>query len=71
MTLDEYMTRNDISDEDAARALGVAHRITVNRYRRGKRLPCREVMTRIHRWSGGQVTANDFFGLSQEESHAA
>ena len=63
MTLSEYMTTNGYTDEAFARDLGVAHRLTVNRYRRGKRIPRPEIMARITEITRGAVTANDFFGL--------
>lgn len=60
MKLDQYLAINGLTDDAFAQTLGVAHRLTVNRYRRGLRVPRPSIMRRIAEVTGGQVTANDF-----------
>jgi 7-cyano-7-deazaguanine reductase len=60
MTLDEYLQRNDLSEREFARRIGVTQQ-AVNRYRNKMRLPERVVMERITEATGGAVQPNDFF----------
>lgn len=59
MTLTQYLTANGLTQSDAARALGVTHS-TVSRWVSGLRLPSRDQYQAIYRWTGGEVSANDF-----------
>lgn len=44
---------------------------TVARYETGKRLPQRDELDRIYRFTGGEVTANDFVGQEPVPGEAA
>jgi len=65
MKLDEYMKQQDLTDEGFGERIGV-NRLQVFKYRHGRAKPREEVMQKIHDESGGQVTANDFYNLSQQ-----
>lgn len=65
MKLDEYMKQQDLTDESFGRRIGV-NRLQVLKYRHGNAKPREEVMQKIHDESDGQVTANDFYNLSQQ-----
>lgn len=64
MTLETYLKANAIKEADFASLIGV-EQSTVNRLKRGS-MPTREVMARIFEATGGEVTGNDFYGLSQD-----
>lgn len=61
MKLSDYLEANAIIDGDFAKLIGV-DRSTVARLRGGQ-IPKQETMLAIHRETGGEVTANDFFGI--------
>ncbi|MGE3932382.1 MAG: helix-turn-helix domain-containing protein [Rhodospirillaceae bacterium] len=52
--------------DQVAEAIGVGTRMTVWRYRTGRRIPPREVMARILALTGGAVTPNDFYAAHDE-----
>lgn len=62
MTLDDWLTRTGTKEEAFAAQIGVSQ-ATVNRYRRGRRVPRPIPMARIATATGGQVTPNDFHGV--------
>lgn len=62
MTLSDYLRATQQSDAQFAREIGVKRQY-VQRYRNG-RIPAPEIMSKIAEATGGQVTANDFFGLA-------
>ena len=71
MHLSDYMTRNSLSDEDVAAAIG-KHRVSVSRYRRGIERPSSDVIGQIFTWSGGKVAPNDWFeAVEGERTEAA
>lgn len=59
MTLDEFLRREALTEGAFAALIGTTQ-ATVNRYRRGLRVPPRPVMRRISDATGGCVQANDF-----------
>lgn len=59
MKLAAYLSANDIRDSDFAARIGVT-RQTLWRYKSGERRPEWDVLERISRETGGQVTPNDF-----------
>lgn len=61
MTLDTYLKANGIKQADFASLIGV-DQSAVSRLARGS-IPSQEVMARIFDATGGQVRADDFFGL--------
>lgn len=66
MDIHTYLKTNKISYADAAKQIGVTPE-AVSFWARGKRIPGRAEMRRIHNWSGGAVTANDFYGIAGDE----
>lgn len=60
MTLLEYLKTKNIKQEDAARDLGVGQGVC-SMWANGKRIPRPDRMAKITEWSGGEVTANDFY----------
>ena len=66
MELKKYLDTNNIKYEDAAQQIGV-DQSTITHWTNGRSIPRREVMRRIHNWSGGAVTANDFYGIAGDE----
>ena len=62
MKIDSYLRQKNISGADLARAIGKS-RATAHRIITGERLPDRESMQAIYKFTGGAVTANDFYGL--------
>lgn len=62
MTLADYLKRKTLNDAQFGRLIGVPRQY-VQRYRNG-RTPSPEIMERIFEATGGEVTANDFFGLA-------
>lgn len=65
MHLSDYMTAKKLSDEDVAAAVGCA-RESVSRYRRKLMRPSWDMAEKIHNFSGGVVTANDWLELQTE-----
>lgn len=63
MKLDDWMIDNGHDDESLGALIGVS-RITVSRWRRGKRLPAGLNVARVSRVTGGAVRYEDF--LSEE-----
>ncbi len=60
MTLDEYLSQNDIRNSSFAALIGVSSE-AVRRYRDGERIPRPKQMTAIEQATDGAVRANDFF----------
>ena len=60
MKLKTYLTQNAINQSQFAALIGV-HRSTVHRFIEGTRRPDLTTLERIHRVTGGSVTAVDFF----------
>lgn len=69
MTLEAYLKSHGIKEADFAALIGV-EQSTVNRLKRGS-VPTREVMARIFDATGGDVRADDFFGLPRPKSKRA
>ena len=63
MKLSEYLSRTSTPRQDFAETIGVSAE-TVRRYVAGQRIPEKEIMSKIAAVTGGQVTANDFFGIA-------
>ena len=59
MTLDEFLRREALTEGAFAALIGTTQ-ATVNRYRRGVRVPPRPVMRRIAEATAGCVQPNDF-----------
>lgn len=58
MKLIDYMIEQNLKEHQVAAAIGVAQG-TVNKLKRGKCWPKREIAQRILEWSNGKVTPND------------
>jgi hypothetical protein len=63
MQLADYLEKNELSDAAFARLIGV-ERQAVGRYKLGERFPERQILLKNFEVTGGQVTANDFAGMS-------
>jgi len=63
MDLKTYLEKHSKKYEDAAKELGVVQS-AVTHWANGSRIPRRKEMSKIHEWSGGQVTPNDFYDFS-------
>ena len=61
MTLDEYMTSKNISNQDSARILGVTDQ-AVRMWRKFERTPRPVMQRRIYDWSNGEVTVFVYLG---------
>jgi len=70
MKLSSYLDIHGMTDAEFARRVNVT-RHTVGRYRLGERFPHPDVLTRIHKATNGQVTANDFAGLPTNTARAS
>ena len=70
MTLKEWLAAKEIAHGDFAKMIGRTPE-AVRRYANGERIPDRETMPLIHEHTGGQVTANDFFGIETPSQAAA
>lgn len=60
MTLKEYLQKQNKNMYEAARELNF-HPNDVRRYAIGEIIPRAERVKKIYEWSGGLVTANDFY----------
>lgn len=60
MQFSEYLKENNITQEEAARQLGVGQGVC-SLWATGKRIPRPDRMAKITEWSGGEVKANDFY----------
>lgn len=69
MKLAAYLKAQQISDAEFAGRIKVSQ-ATVNRYINAKRIPHREVMSRIVEETDGEVTPNDFFPADEAERAA-
>lgn len=67
MTLDQYLTQNNISEEVFGDQIGRTQQ-AVNNYRKGRKPRDDETMRAIVMATNGQVTANDFYNLA-DNSH--
>lgn len=66
MTLADYLTKHGLTHGQFAELIG-CEQPTVTRFVGGKRIPSPELMRKIFSETGGDVTANDFFGIDPEE----
>lgn len=70
MTLKEWLAARDRSIIEFAREIERTAE-AVRRYANGDRIPDRDTMPRIVKATGGEVTANDFFGIDTTAAEAA
>lgn len=61
--LEKYLDENGLTKAGFAKALGVSP-VTVGRYISGERLPEQEIMAAIFEITKGEITPNDFYGVS-------
>ena len=69
MKLRDYMQERGWKDADLAQRIGVSVQ-AANRYRRGMRIPERDVMRRIVEVTGGAVTPADFYDAAPARAEA-
>lgn len=69
MTLKEWLAANETSHVEFAKTIGRSAE-AVRRYMNGERIPDRETMPLIVEHTGGDVTANDFFGIEPAQAAA-
>ena len=62
MTLMEFIVLLDKSVDEVAKELNTTA-ATVSRWQNGKSMPTRQQMTKIMRWSRGNVMPNDFYPI--------
>jgi hypothetical protein len=67
MTLDQYLTANEISTAAFAELIGAKFE-TVRRYRLHDRIPEPAFMARIVAVTDGNVTANDFYAAKSPQA---
>ena len=66
MKLSDYLEREGKTTADGARELGYCHD-TFRKWVKGLRRPRRsEDLQKIEQWSGGEVTARDFYAVETE-----
>lgn len=70
MKLKTWRIKQGLSQPEMADLIGVASRVTIARYEAGDRMPEEQILRRIIEATGGEVTANDFFGLTENEAAA-
>jgi DNA-binding XRE family transcriptional regulator len=64
MHLDKFMAKSGHSDEQVAQEIGVT-RETISRIRRRKYRPDWPTIQALKRWSGGEITADDFLDIGR------
>jgi transcriptional regulator with XRE-family HTH domain len=60
MTLEDWLSKHEMSDAEFARVSGIGQRALVHKYRHGRQFPSFENLQRIKKATRGAVTANDF-----------
>ena len=65
MQFQDYLKTKSITQEEAAKQLGVGQGVC-SLWATGKRIPRPESMAKITEWSGGEVTANDFYSEARQ-----
>lgn len=63
MTLDQYLSDTGTTETVFAERVK-STQPNINRLRRGKHVPGKELMKEIFAATGGRVTANDFYGIA-------
>ena len=63
MQLKDWLTAKEMTNADFGKLIDRTAE-AVRRYANGERIPDRETMPLIVEATGGEVTANDFFGIS-------
>lgn len=69
MRLKTYLTEKKIAIPDFAEKIGVTVQ-AAHRYARGERIPRREVMDQIAKFTGGKVQPNDLVDANREVAAA-
>ena len=69
MKLASWLDINGLSDAEFARQVGV-ERQTIGRYKFGERFLKPDLLTKIYKATEGNVSANDFAGLSASKNSA-
>jgi transcriptional regulator with XRE-family HTH domain len=69
MTLRDWLSNHEITVPQFAARIGRTPE-SVRRYAAGERIPDKDTMPIIASETGGQVTANDFFGIEPTKAAA-
>ena len=67
MKFSTYLTNKNITQEQAAKELGVTQ-ATVSRWVQGDFVPSKELMLKIVAYTKGEVKPNDFYEAENEEN---
>lgn len=70
MQLADYLSRHGLTHQAFADLIGTTQ-VSVGRYIRGQRFPCRGVLARIKEVTGGAVTPDDFVAAAESRAVAA
>ncbi len=65
MKLLQYRQKHNLTQADVATGIN-ASVPAISDYENGRRIPKGPIMTRIYKFTGGFVTANDFHGMSAQ-----
>jgi len=68
MKIEHYIKSKNYSVEAFAKIVGVSA-IAIYKYTKGERIPAPDIMAKIFTLTQGQVTANDFYDLSELPKH--
>ena len=71
MKLIDFMQAKGLSHREVADAIGIKGVNTIYRYNSGDRYPSPRVLRRIHEFTNGAVTANDFFHAPEPSQRSA
>ncbi len=66
MKLDAWLTASRTRDVEFAKRIGVS-RVTLFRFKTGRRIPDRQIMEKINVETAGSVEPNDFFNVLESE----
>lgn len=70
MKLAAWLEKTDTKDNEFARRIDVS-RVTLFRFKTGRRIPDQKKMEKIHTETGGEVAPNDFYNIAQPERVAS